>query len=112
MLYVIVSHPHHIFNCYIAAFHTARILYALPNHFFLGDHMQFLDKLSYSLLILATIIMLLAPFYPMPHVVEKLLMLKDGILRRPIDIFDLFFHLVPLALLIAKVVRDFIANGA
>jgi hypothetical protein len=42
----------------------------------------------------------------MPHVVEKLLMLKDGILKRPIDIFDLFFHLTPTALLLWKIFRD------
>jgi hypothetical protein len=49
--------------------------------------------------------MLLAPFKPMPHVVEKLLMLKDGTLHKPVDIFDLFFHLVPLILLILKAMR-------
>lgn len=48
------------------------------------------------------IFMLLAPFQPMPHVVEKLLMLANGQLNRPIDIFDLGFHLAPLALLILK----------
>jgi hypothetical protein len=40
--------------------------------------------------------MLLAPFRPMPHVVEKLLMLKNGVLTRPIDIFDLFYHTIPI----------------
>ncbi len=38
----------------------------------------------------------------MPHVVEKLIMLKNGTLKRPMDIFDLFFHLIPLILLIIK----------
>ena len=47
----------------------------------------------------ALIFMLLAPFHPMPHVVEKILMLKNGQLNRPLDIFDLFFHLAPLLLL-------------
>jgi hypothetical protein len=42
----------------------------------------------------------------MPHVLEKLIMLKKGILTRPIDIFDLFYHLVPTILLIIKLVRD------
>jgi hypothetical protein len=51
--------------------------------------------------------MLLAPFYPMPHVVEKILMLKNGTLKKPIDIFDLFFHLSPLALLVLKIIRDY-----
>ena len=46
--------------------------------------------------------MLLAPFRPMPHVLEKLIMLKNGTLTRPIDIFDLFFHLVPTIILALK----------
>ncbi|MFZ5572567.1 MAG: RND transporter [Thermodesulfobacteriota bacterium] len=68
--------------------------------------MGFLDKIPYLPLILVTIIMLLAPFKPMPHVIEKLLMLKNGTLTRPIDIFDLFFHLAPLALLVVKFIRN------
>jgi len=67
---------------------------------------SFLDKISYSMLIIFTVMMLLAPFRPMPHVVEKLIMLKNGVLNKPIDIFDLFFHLAPLILLIMKVIRD------
>ena len=62
----------------------------------------FLDKIPYSILIVIAIFMLLAPFQPMPHVVEKLIMLKNGTLRRPIDIFDLFFHLIPAVLLALK----------
>ncbi len=68
--------------------------------------LSFLDKLPYSMLIIFTVFMLLAPFRPMPHVVEKLIMLKNGSLSRPIDIFDLFFHLFPLFLLVGKVIRD------
>jgi len=67
----------------------------------------FLEKIPYTILIIITVIMLLAPFRPMPHVLEKLLMLKNGTLHRPIDIFDLFYHLIPLALLLLKVYRDF-----
>ncbi|MEJ2102445.1 MAG: hypothetical protein P8X68_21115 [Desulfobacterales bacterium] len=63
---------------------------------------HFLDKIPYSILIVVAIFMLLAPFYPMPHVVEKLIMLKNGVLKRPIDIFDLFYHLVPVILLALK----------
>jgi hypothetical protein len=42
----------------------------------------------------------------MPHVVEKLMMLKDGTLYRPVDIFDLFYHLTPLLVLLMKLYRD------
>ena len=67
----------------------------------------FLDKIPYSILIIAPIFMLLAPFRPMPHVVEKLIMLKNGALAKPIDVFDLFYHLVPAFLLILKILRTF-----
>jgi hypothetical protein len=40
-----------------------------------------------------------APIVPEPHLVEKLRMLSQGQLTRPIDIFDLVYHTVPLLLL-------------
>jgi hypothetical protein len=58
-------------------------------------------------MVVAAIFMLLAPFRPMPHVFEKILMLKNGMLTRPIDIFDLAFHLIPTMLLVIKIYRDF-----
>ncbi|MBN2332454.1 MAG: hypothetical protein JXO49_12770 [Deltaproteobacteria bacterium] len=72
---------------------------------------NFLDSISYPVLALIAVVALLAPFYPMPHVVEKLIMLKQGTLKRPLDIFDLFFHLTPLVLLIAKAVSDGFSIG-
>jgi len=66
----------------------------------------FLDYFPYSILIPVAILMLLLPFHPMPHALEKLLMLKNGTLNKPIDIFDLFFHTVPMILLIVKAIRD------
>jgi hypothetical protein len=67
---------------------------------------DFLDSIPYVILILLAIFLLLAPIKPMPHAVEKLIMLKNGELKKPIDIFDIFFHLLPTMLLIIKVVRD------
>lgn len=67
--------------------------------------LKFLDQLPYLPLILLAVVMLLAPFRPMPHVLEKLIMLKNGALTRPMDIFDLFFHLAPTAILLLKWVR-------
>jgi hypothetical protein len=67
----------------------------------------FLDKIPYSILIIAAIFMLLAPFKPMPHVLEKLIMLKNGTLTKPIDIFDLFYHLIPTIILLLKVYRSY-----
>ena len=67
---------------------------------------NFIDKIPYTLLIIFSVFMLLAPFRPMPHVLEKLMMLKNGTLHRPIDIFDLFYHLMPLMVLLMKLYRD------
>ena len=61
-----------------------------------------LDKIPYSVLILVSVLVILAPFRPMPHVLEKLIMLKNGTLTRPMDIFDLFFHLLPTIILSLK----------
>jgi hypothetical protein len=66
----------------------------------------FLDKIPYSILIIAAIFMILAPFKPMPHVLEKLIMLKNGTLTKPIDIFDLFYHLIPTIILLLKIYRN------
>jgi hypothetical protein len=66
-----------------------------------------LDKISYPILIVGAIFIILAPFKPMPHVLEKLIMLKNGTLTKPIDIFDLIFHLVPTIILLLKVYRSF-----
>jgi hypothetical protein len=66
----------------------------------------FLDKIPYSILIVAAIFMILAPFKPMPHVLEKLIMLKNGTLTKPIDIFDLFYHLIPTIILLLKIYRN------
>jgi len=66
---------------------------------------DFVDRIPYPLLIVVALLMLLAPFYPMPHAVEKIIMLKQGTLKRPIDIFDLIFHLGPTVLLFIKLYR-------
>jgi hypothetical protein len=61
-----------------------------------------LQKIPYAVLVPLAAFMLLAPFKPMPHVMEKLIMLKAGTLSRAVDIFDLCYHLAPLVLLIVK----------
>ena len=48
----------------------------------------------------------LAPHAP-PHFYEKLLMFFRGHLVRPIDWFDLFFHVVPWLLLVLKAMYSF-----
>ena len=68
--------------------------------------MHFLDRIPYLMLIVWAVFMALAPFVPEPHLVEKVKMLMDGTLTKPIDIFDLFWHLLPDILLVMKLVRD------
>ncbi|QEE35796.1 RND transporter [Octadecabacter sp. SW4] len=67
--------------------------------------MQFLDQIPWTLAILAALTLGLAPFFPEPHIWEKLKMLVAGRLSRPVDIFDLLLHAAPWALLVAKAVR-------
>ncbi len=67
--------------------------------------MAVLDKIRFSLALIAALALGLAPFTPEPHVWEKLKMLASGDLVRPIDSFDLAFHAAPWALLLAKLLR-------
>ncbi len=64
------------------------------------------ELLDYKFLIPIALFLGFAPFFPQPHIVEKIRMLMAGTLKRPIDIFDLFWHAWPFALLAYKVVRD------
>lgn len=61
--------------------------------------MSWLDRIPYPLLIVAAVFMLGAPFVPEPHLVEKARMLAEGRLTRPLDIFDVLWHLAPAILL-------------
>ncbi|PIE09916.1 MAG: RND transporter [Rhodobacterales bacterium] len=74
--------------------------------------MAFLDTLPLEILILASLTLGLAPFFPEPHIVEKLRMLMQGTLTRPLDIFDLLMHAAPWLLLIAKLIRIGLTKGS
>jgi hypothetical protein len=67
--------------------------------------MNWLDKIPLMVLLPVAVLLALAPFSPEPHLWEKLKMLVDGTLVKPLDIFDLFLHATPLVLLVLKVVR-------
>ncbi len=64
-----------------------------------------LDHIPLWLIVLVAVWLALAPFVPEPHLTEKLRMLAQGTLKRPIDIFDLLYHLAPIAVLALKLVR-------
>ncbi len=67
--------------------------------------MSTLDSIPFSLAIIAALTLGLAPFFPEPHLIEKLRMLAAGTLVRPIDIFDLVLHAAPWLLVLAKALR-------
>lgn len=67
--------------------------------------LRLLDKLPLHIALILGLLLGFAPFVPEPHLVEKLRMLGQGALTRPLDILDLFYHAVPLALLLAKLAR-------
>lgn len=69
--------------------------------------MQLIDEIPWLIIILLCCTLGLAPFYPVPHLFEKISMLLSGTLKRPIDIFDLFFHGIPFIMLALKIVRYF-----
>lgn len=64
--------------------------------------MKWLDSIPYMYITPLAILLALAPFSPEPHLWEKLKMLLAGTLVRPIDIFDLFLHGIPLLILVLK----------
>ncbi len=65
--------------------------------------MEFLNSLSWPLVVIACLTLGLAPFFPVPHLWEKLRMLFAGDLHKPIDIFDMLMHGAPWLVLLAKI---------
>ncbi len=73
--------------------------------------MSFIDQIPLTFVILAALTLGLAPFVPEPHLLEKLRMLAQGTLVRPVDIFDLVLHAAPWALLMVKLGRMAVLRG-
>ena len=67
--------------------------------------LAWLDNIPLALLVVLTLTLGLAPFYPEPHLWEKLKMLFQGTLTRPLDIFDFVLHGSAPLLLILKLLR-------
>lgn len=67
--------------------------------------MRWLDKLPILWVSLGALLLGLAPFTPMPHLWQKLLLLSAGGLTAAADIFDLFLHAALPVLLILKITR-------
>ena len=73
--------------------------------------MSVLDQIPLTILILAALTLGLAPFFPEPHIWEKLKMLVAGDLGKPVDILDLLMHAAPWLLLAAKLLRMAVLRG-
>ena len=67
--------------------------------------LKWIDSIPLSLLLLASLFLGGAPFVPEPHLFEKLRMLFQGNLKKPLDIFDMIYHASPLILLFIKIWR-------
>ncbi|MCC7431131.1 hypothetical protein IT568_09835 [bacterium] len=48
------------------------------------------------------LVMAVLPVSPEPHIWEKWKMLQNGTLTKPLDIFDVFWHLLPTFILLLK----------
>jgi len=66
---------------------------------------KLIDRIPLLPLTVAAIFMMLAPFVPEPHLLEKIRMLSNGELTKPIDIFDLFWHSLFVTILLIRLVR-------
>jgi len=49
-----------------------------------------------GMLVAAAVLLALMPISPQPHLLQKMDMLLNGTLLRPLDIFDLFWHSWPM----------------
>ncbi len=67
--------------------------------------MKLLDRIPVLPLAIITVLFALAPFTTTPHLWQKIQMLLSNTLSRPIDIFDLFMHGIPLLVLLLKFSR-------
>ncbi len=66
---------------------------------------KLIDRIPLLPLTVAAIFMMLAPFAPEPHLLEKTRMLMNGELTKPIDIFDLFWHSLFVIILLIRLAR-------
>jgi len=69
--------------------------------------MNWIDRVPLGILLVLAVWMCIAPWpaAPEPHLVEKLRMLGNGTLSKPIDWFDLVWHAIFPALAVVRLVR-------
>ncbi len=66
-----------------------------------------INRIPFTPLAIVALMLGLTPFFPEPHLLEKLRMLLQGSLQRPLDIFDLLMHGTPALLLIVRLGTHF-----
>ena len=64
--------------------------------------LKYIDSIPLPFFIVLSLFLGLAPFFPEPHLVEKVRMLMNGELSKPLDMFDLLLHATPWLLLFVK----------
>lgn len=57
---------------------------------------------SMTMLVFAAILLGVMPVFPEPHLLQKVRMLFDGTLVKPVDIFDLFWHGWPILWIVLR----------
>ncbi len=69
--------------------------------------MNWLDKAPLWVVVALAVWMAVAPIAPEPHLIDKLRLLSQGALVRPLDVFDVCLHLAPMLLLALRLWRQF-----
>ena len=64
---------------------------------------QKLALIPFPVLIVICAFMLLAPISPEPHLIQKLNWVASGQVFKAIDVFDVFWHLLPSVVLLLKI---------
>ena len=77
----------------------------------MAKRLGWIDRIPMGVLVAMTAWMLVAPIVPEPHLIEKWHMLWQGTLTRPIDLFDVAWHLLPAAVLALRLWRMRASTG-
>lgn len=68
-------------------------------------------ELSWSPLVTVAIVLAVMPITPEPHLLQKARWLIQGQPFRPIDVFDVVFHLAPTFVIVAKLIVHWTARS-
>ncbi len=68
--------------------------------------LRWLDRLPLAALVVAAVVLGFSPFLPEPHLLQKLGLLYNGQLDKPIDRLDLLMHASLPLLLVLKWIRS------